>query len=127
MPHQRFQRFDNAFSTILVLYNGDQQQCISFVSLTITENNSVSKPPTSLEAMKGSIIFSAQRNHLSHNNACFPCNIAITNFLVSHTYEIRFHDVIGRSNVHMYTYAKILKYGRPTWPHVYVLDPYFSV
>ena len=29
---------------------------------------------------------------LSHNNPCFPCNIAITNFLVSRTCEIRFHD-----------------------------------
>ena len=33
-------------------------------------------------------------NFLSHNNPCFLCNIATTNFLVSHTSEIRFHDVI---------------------------------
>ena len=26
---------------------------------------------------------------LSNNNPCFRCNITITNFLVSHTYEIR--------------------------------------
>ena len=42
---------------------------------------------------------------------CFPCNIAVTNFLVSNTCEIRFHDVIGQSTVFMYFYAKILKHG----------------
>ena len=41
----------------------------------------------------------------SHNNSCFQCNIAITNFLVSNTCEIRFHDVIGQSTVHMYMYS----------------------
>ena len=30
---------------------------------------------------------------LSRNNPCFRCNIAITNFLVSNTCEIRFHDI----------------------------------
>ena len=30
-------------------------------------------------------------------NPCFPCNIAITNFLVSNTCEIRFKDVIDRT------------------------------
>ena len=39
-------------------------------------------------------------DYLSHNNPCFPFNIAITNFLVSHTCEIKFHDVIGQSPVH---------------------------
>ena len=48
---------------------------------------------------------------LSHNHFCFQCNIAITNFLVSHTCEIRFHDVIGESTVPMYSYTKILKHG----------------
>ena len=48
---------------------------------------------------------------LSHNKPCFQCNTAITNFLVSNTCEIRFHDVIGQSTVPMYSYAKILKYG----------------
>ena len=48
---------------------------------------------------------------LSHNNPCFQCNIAITNFLVSNTCEIRFHDVIRQSTVPMYSYAKILKHG----------------
>ena len=48
---------------------------------------------------------------LSHNNPCFQSNIAITNFLVSHTCVIRFHDVIGQSTVHMYSYAKNLKPG----------------
>ena len=48
---------------------------------------------------------------LSHNNPCFQCYLAITNFLVSHTCEIRFYDVIGQNTVHMYSYAKILKHG----------------
>ena len=39
---------------------------------------------------------------LSHKNSCFPCNIAITNFLVLHTCEIKFYDVIDRT-VHMFT------------------------
>ena len=47
----------------------------------------------------------------SHNNPCFQCNTAITNFLISNTCEIRFHDVIGQSTVPMYSYAKILKHG----------------
>ena len=46
------------------------------------------------------------------------------NFLVS---QIRFHDVIDQSTVHMYSFAKLLKHGRPTWPNEYVLDPYFSI
>ena len=49
--------------------------------------------------------------YLSHNKLCFQCNIAITNFLVSNTCEIRFHDVMGQSSVPMYSYAKILKHG----------------
>ena len=53
--------------------------------------------------------------------------MAITNFLVLQTCEIRFHDVIDKSIVHMYSYAKILKHGRPTWPNEYALDPYFSI
>ena len=40
--------------------------------------------------------------------------------MVSHTCEIRFHDVIGQSTVHMYSCAKILKHGRPSWPSDYV-------
>ena len=48
---------------------------------------------------------------LSHNNPCFQCNIAITNFLVCNTCEIRFHDVICQSTVPMYSYAKLLKHG----------------
>ena len=40
---------------------------------------------------------------LSHNNPGFKCNIAITNFRVSHTCEIRLHDVIGQSTVPMYS------------------------
>ena len=49
--------------------------------------------------------------HLSHKNPCFQCNRAITNFLVSHMCEIRFHDNIGQSTVHIYSYAKIPKHG----------------
>ena len=48
---------------------------------------------------------------LSHNNPCFQCNIAITNFLISHTYDKIFHDVIGQSTAHMYSYARSPKYG----------------
>ena len=61
---------------------------------------------------------------LSHNNPCFRCNIAITNF-VSHTCEIRFNDVIGQSTIPMYSYAKIQKHGWPTWPDEYVLELFF--
>ena len=60
---------------------------------------------------KKKIIISNKNNYLSHNNPCFQCNIAITNFLVSNTCEIRFHDVKGQSTVPMYSYAKILKHG----------------
>ena len=63
---------------------------------------------------------------LSHNNPCFQCNTAVMNFLISNTSEIRFHD-INQSTVPMYSYAKILKHGQPTWTNDYVLDPYFSV
>ena len=41
-------------------------------------------------------------NYLSHNNPCFPCNIAITNFLILYTCEVRFYDVIDRT-VHTFT------------------------
>ena len=64
---------------------------------------------------------------LSHNNPCFQCNIAITIFLVSHTFEIRFNDVIGQNTVPMYSYAKIPKHGLPTWRNEYVLEPYFLI
>ena len=50
--------------------------------------------------------------------------IAFTN-LVSHTYEIGFHDVIGQSTEPMYSYAKIPKHGRLTWSNEYVLESYF--
>ena len=53
----------------------------------------------------------SQDKSLSHSNPSFQCNIAIANFVVSHTCEIRFHDVIDQSTVHMYSYAKILKHG----------------
>ena len=43
-----------------------------------------------------------QNIFLSHNNPCFWCNIAITNFFISHTYEIGFHNVVNRT-VHMFT------------------------
>ena len=51
-------------------------------------------------------------NHIA--TLVFPCNITITNFLVPHTCQIRFHDVIDRT-VHVYmmtsSYAKIPKHG----------------
>ena len=40
-----------------------------------------------------------KQTFLSHNNPCFQYNIAITNFLVSYTREIRFHYVRGLSSV----------------------------
>ena len=46
------------------------------------------------------------------------------NFLASHMCEIRFHDVIGQSAVHMYSYAKFQNMADL---HKYVLDPYFFV
>ena len=42
-----------------------------------------------------------QDMNLSHNNPSFRCNIAITNFLVSHTWKIGLYDVIDRT-VHMF-------------------------
>ena len=39
---------------------------------------------------------------VSHNNPCFPCNIAITNFLILYTCKIRFYDIIERT-VHTFT------------------------
>ena len=56
---------------------------------------------------------------------CFQNNIAITNIHVSHTCEIRFDNAIGQSTVPMYSYAKIPKHSRPTWPNAYVWEPYF--
>ena len=64
------------------------------------------------------------KTSLSHNNPCFQCDIAITNFLVLHTCEIRFHDVIGRS-VHVYVF---LRKNSKTWLtciDLCVLDPCF--
>ena len=57
---------------------------------------------------------------LSHMNPCFQCNMTITKILVSHTREIRFHDVIDQNTPHMYSYAKILEHNRPTWPNEYL-------
>ena len=34
--------------------------------------------------------------------------MAITNFLVSHTCEIRFNNVTGKNTVSMYSYEKVL-------------------
>ena len=38
---------------------------------------------------------------LSHN-PCFKCNIAITNFLVSHKCKMIFHNVIRQSTIYIY-------------------------
>ena len=43
---------------------------------------------------------------ISHNDPCFQFIVAITNFFVSNTCEIRFHDGIGQSTVHMYSICK---------------------
>ena len=47
---------------------------------------------------------------LSHNNPCFQCNIAITNFLVLHMCEIIFDDVIVHS-----TTCVFLRKSSKTW------------
>ena len=61
---------------------------------------------------------------ISHNNPCFPCKIAITNFLVSHTCKIRFHYVIDRA------VRKLTSRRHPTKKFQnmaeYVWDPYLS-
>ena len=44
--------------------------------------------------------------YLSHNNPCFQRNVAISNFLVSHTIEIRFHDVISQSAINVYVFLR---------------------
>ena len=46
---------------------------------------------------RGYLFFSVKDRNSSQNNPCFPCKIAITNFLVSNTCKIRFHDVIYRT------------------------------
>ena len=58
---------------------------------------------------------------LSHNNPCFPCNIAITTFLVSHTCKIRHLD----RTVGMLHHDVIQHKNSKTWPNEYILDPYF--
>ena len=62
------------------------------------------------EKIKVKSVFS-YANVLSNNNPCFQYNVAITNFLVSHTCGIKFNHIIGQSTVPMYSYAKISK----TW------------
>ena len=52
-----------------------------------------------------------RENNLSHNNHRLQCNVAITNCLISDTYKMGFHDVIGQSTVPVYSYAKISKHG----------------
>ena len=51
---------------------------------------------------KEKILVTSIFSFLSHNNPCFPCNIAITNFFILYTCEIRFYDVIDRT-VHTFT------------------------
>ena len=43
---------------------------------------------------------------LSQKNLCFKCNIAITNFLVSYTCEMRFHDLKGQGTVHIQVFIR---------------------
>ena len=57
-------------------------------------------------------LLSFSKNVFRHKTTLVSNEIpAITNFLVSYTCEIRFHDVIGQSTVPMYSSAKILKHG----------------
>ena len=68
--------------------------------------------------------------YLSHSNPCFQCYIAITNL---QTCGIRFHDAIGQSTVHMYSYARILKHGdihgqmSMSWTLIFQFDSLDSV
>ena len=51
-------------------------------------------------------------NKVGRNDNCLTwSDIAITNFLVSNSREVRFHDIRGQITVHMYSYAKISKHG----------------
>ena len=43
------------------------------------------------------LLMQTEESYLSNNNPGFTCDIAITNFVVTHTCEIGFHDVIGRT------------------------------
>ena len=60
-----------------------------------------------IEVQKSAVFCCDTTLCLSHNNLCFQCNIAITNFLVSHTWEITFDDFTIESTVHVY----VLKHG----------------
>ena len=44
-------------------------------------------------------------NKIFLNKLCFQCDTAM-NFLVSQACEIRFHDIINQSTVHIYSYTK---------------------
>ena len=81
---------------------------VDFNSFEIVDLYKLNSP---LVKLHGKHIHVYAEPHLSHKNPCFQSNIAITNFLVSNTREIRFHDVIGQSTVHMYAYTKNSK----TW------------
>ena len=62
---------------------------------------------------------------LSHSNPFSKCNIAITNFIVSHTCEIRFNDVIVKA---LYICIPTQKFQNVADLHggdEYVLEPYF--
>ena len=51
---------------------------------------------------------------ISHNNLCVQCNITITNFLVSHTCEIRFNDVTVKA---LYLCVPTRKFRNMADPH----------
>ena len=70
--------------------------------------------------------------YLSHNNPCFQCNIAIMNFLVSNTCEIRFHTCISHClyvYIMMSSYAKNPKHGQTNmfWTLIFQLKSLNSV
>ena len=67
---------------IVIAQRSSSTTCSAFVSLAV------------LEKMMRYCHRSGVYIILSHNNPCFRCNIAITNFLVSHTCYIRFYDII---------------------------------
>ena len=105
MTHLRFSKFYNIKADIVQKCQGVGCQARLWTSphlilkhihknyLIFSQNISVLKTPV-------------KENILSHNDPCFQSNIAVRNLPVSHMCEVKFHDVIGKSTVHLYSYAK---------------------
>ena len=81
--------------------SNERQLCWEIATITTNYDTKPFLPPVTFPPNYLPVI-----SHLSHNKPCFPCNIAITNFLVSNKCEIRFHDLMGQSTVPMYSNAK---------------------